>query len=112
ATEWQKEQTVSIMYTSGTTGFPKGVRQTLGNHEASAVSSAFNMGISEQDVWLCAVPIFHISGFSMLMKSLLYGIEIRLYEKFELGAIVDDLVEGRVTHMSVVAMTLGRIITE
>lgn len=112
AAEWDEGQTISIMYTSGTTGFPKGVRQTLRNHEASAVNSALNLGIADHDVWLCAVPIFHISGFSMLMKSLLYGVEIKLYEKFDLVPIVDDLVSGRVTHMSVVAMTLGRIITE
>ncbi|MGG2109073.1 AMP-binding protein [Lysinibacillus pakistanensis] len=32
--EWSLHQTTSIMYTSGTTGFPKGVRQTVGNHQA------------------------------------------------------------------------------
>src|SRR5690606_33278424 len=51
--EWQENRTISIMYTSGTTGYPKGVRQTAENHFSSAVSSALNIGISPEDVWLC-----------------------------------------------------------
>lgn len=63
AKEWSIAQTTSIMYTSGTTGFPKGVRQTVGNHQASATSSVLNLGLQADDTWLCAVPLFHISGF-------------------------------------------------
>ncbi len=66
--EWSLDQTTSIMYTSGTTGFPKGVRQTVGNHQASALASILNIGLSEDDAWLCAVPLFHISGLSILDK--------------------------------------------
>ena len=71
------------MYTSGTTGFPKGVRQTAGNHVSSALSSVLNLGLDEDDVWLCAMPLFHISGFSILVRSVLYGMEVQLHEKFD-----------------------------
>ena len=110
AAEWDPNFTTSIMYTSGTTGYPKGVRQTLANHKASALSSALNLGVSPTDVWLCAVPIFHISGFSMLMKSILYGVTLRLYPKFDLEKSVEEIVQGSVTHMSVVGVTLGQIV--
>ena len=70
---WESDRTITIMYTSGTTGFPKGVRQTAGNHVSSALSSVLNLGL-DQDVWLCAMPLFHISGFSILVRSVLYGI--------------------------------------
>ncbi|WP_332649510.1 o-succinylbenzoate--CoA ligase [Lysinibacillus sp. 54212] len=110
--EWDELSTVSIMYTSGTTGFPKGVRQTVQNHSASAVSSALNLGLSEEDSWLCCVPIFHISGFSILVRSLLYGMTVRLYENFDVEACTHEIVEGTVTKMSVVAVTLQRILTE
>ncbi len=108
--EWSIEQTTSIMYTSGTTGFPKGVRQTVGNHQASALASVLNIGLSEEDVWLCAVPLFHISGFSILIRSLLYGNEVKLYEKFDPASAVEDITTGRVTLMSLVAVMLERIL--
>lgn len=108
--EWKLTQTTSIMYTSGTTGFPKGVRQTVGNHQASATASVLNIGLAEDDVWLCAVPLFHISGFSILVRSLLYGNQVKLYSQFDKDSVVEDIARGTVTHMSVVAVTLERIL--
>jgi len=110
--EWPLNRTMSIMYTSGTTGHPKGVRQTVENHTTNATSSAFNMGIQPNDTWLCTMPIFHISGLSIIIRSVLYGMEIKLYAKFELDSIVEDLISGRVTRMSVVSVTLERILRE
>lgn len=109
--EWDDEATISIMYTSGTTGFPKGVRQTVQNHSASAISSVLNLGLKESDVWLCTVPIFHISGFSILMRSLLYGMQVRLYEKFDAASCAAEIARGSVTRMSAVAVMLERILS-
>lgn len=110
--EWPEERTISIMYTSGTTGYPKGVRQTAQNHFSSAVSSALNIGISPGDVWLCVMPLFHISGFSILMRSLIYGMGVNLHAKFDAEACAKELCAGTVTHMSVVAVTLERVLSE
>lgn len=111
AKEWSLAQTTSIMYTSGTTGFPKGVRQTVGNHQASATASVLNLGLQADDTWLCAVPLFHISGFSILVRSLLYGNKVQLYEHFDVDAIAQNIIDGSVTYMSVVAVTLERILS-
>ena len=112
ASEWDEDFALTIMYTSGTTGFPKGVCQTMGNHSSSAVSSALNLGLSEHDAWLCTVPIFHISGFSIVVRSLLYGMKIRLYEKFDAKRCAEEIANGSVTKMSVVAVTLEQILTQ
>jgi o-succinylbenzoate---CoA ligase len=109
--EWDDKATISIMYTSGTTGFPKGVRQTVQNHSSSAISSALNLGLKEDDVWLCTVPIFHISGFSILMRSLLYGMQVRLYEKFDAALCAAEIAQGSVTRMSAVAVMLERLLS-
>lgn len=112
SSEWNESDTMTIMYTSGTTGFPKGVRQTVGNHLSSATSSLYNTGLLKEEAWLCTVPLFHISGFSMFCKCILHGVELVLYTKFDAKKVADQLVEGSVTRMSVVSVTLARIIEE
>ncbi|WP_262177583.1 o-succinylbenzoate--CoA ligase [Saccharococcus sp. Marseille-Q5394] len=109
---WEPSRTITIMYTSGTTGFPKGVRQTAGNHTSSALSSVLNLGLSEDDIWLCTMPLFHISGFSILARSVIYGMGVRLYEKFDAESIVEEIEKGTVTRISVVATGLHRILDE
>ncbi len=74
------DDTATLMYTSGTTGRPKGVQQTFGNHYSSAVSSALNLGVTERDRWLIALPLFHISGLSALFKSVIYGMPVVLHQ--------------------------------
>jgi o-succinylbenzoate---CoA ligase len=109
---WQSDRTITIMYTSGTTGFPKGVRQTAGNHVSSALSSVLNLGLDENDVWLCAMPLFHISGFSILVRSVLYGMEVQLHDKFDAVKSAKAIGDGSITRMSVVSLTLDKVLRE
>ncbi|WP_283580985.1 o-succinylbenzoate--CoA ligase [Limosilactobacillus reuteri] len=102
----------SIMYTSGTTGKPKGVLQTFGNHFYSAISSALNLGLSSADKWLCVAPIFHISGFSIIMRGLIYGMTVRLVEKFRAEELERILANETVTIMSVVPFMLKNLIQQ
>lgn len=108
--EFELNRVCSIMYTSGTTGNPKGVLQTYGNHWWSATGSALNLGLHADDAWLCAVPLFHISGMSILMRSVIYGIPVYLQEGFSEDEANQLLQSGKITIMSVVSAMLNRML--
>lgn len=110
--EFDLEETATIMYTSGTTGKPKGVLQTFGNHWWSAIGSVLNLGLHEKDTWLCTVPIFHISGLSILMRSVIYGIRIVLHDSFNEKKVNDDIMNKGITIISVVTAMLNRMLSE
>ncbi|MCP6683065.1 o-succinylbenzoate--CoA ligase [Bacillus nakamurai] len=106
------DDTATLMYTSGTTGRPKGVQQTFGNHYSSAVSSALNLGITERDRWLIALPLFHISGLSALFKSVIYGMPVVLHQKFSVSDVLDSISRHRVTIISAVQTMLSGLLAE
>lgn len=108
--EFNLNHICSIMYTSGTTGKPKGVLQTYGNHWWSAIGSSLNLGIAANDVWLCTVPIFHISGLSILMRSIIYGMPVYLMDKFNEHEANRLLKSGDITMMSVVSVMLSKML--
>ncbi len=100
----------SIMYTSGTTGKPKGVLQSFGNHYASALATKTSLNVTEEDCWVCTVPLFHISGLSILMRQLILGCSLRLYPHFNGVQLTEDLRNGKGTIVSVVNTTLAALI--
>ena len=102
----------SIMYTSGTTGRPKGVMLTYGNHWWSAVSSALNLGLHTGDRWLACVPMFHMSGLSILIRSVIYGITLVVHESFQPDVVNRALMKEKVTIVSVVSAMLDRMVEQ
>ncbi|GGM37002.1 2-succinylbenzoate--CoA ligase [Paraliobacillus quinghaiensis] len=109
-TEIYLDDVFTIMYTSGTTGKPKGVVHTYRNHWSSAIASALNLGIDRQDKWLATLPLFHIGGFSLLMKNVIYGMPIYLLDKFDVTSINQAILRKGVTIVSVVSVMLDRLI--
>ena len=63
----------AIMNTSATTGQFKSVPLRWGQIKAHVQASQEVLGRSEQDNWLMVLPIFHVSGLSILMRSLYNG---------------------------------------
>jgi O-succinylbenzoic acid--CoA ligase len=101
----------SVVYTSGTTGRPKGAILTYGNHWWSAIASALNLGLSSSDSWLACLPLFHVGGLGILLRSVVYGIPTVLHERFDAAAVSSEIDNG-VSHVSVVSTMLERVLAQ
>lgn len=95
---------------SGSTGAPHPVPLTYGNHLWSAVGSAFNIGVRPDDRWLCCLPLAHVSGLSIAMRSAIYGTTMILHDGFDVDRIGDSLKTGEATVVSLVSTMLMRLL--
>lgn len=106
------DRIATIMFTSGTTGPQKAVPQTFNNHKASAQSCHETVGFTRESRWLAVLPIYHISGLSIIIRSMLYGFTVYLKEKFDPQAILSCIQHKHITHLSLVPQTLTRLMDE
>lgn len=95
-----------IVYTSATSGRPKGVMLTFGNHWWSAMASALRLSPRPDDCWLVPLPLYHVGGLAVLWRSVIYGIPAVIHESFDAAAVNNEIDEGRVTQISLVSTML------
>ncbi|MFZ5944648.1 MAG: o-succinylbenzoate--CoA ligase [Bacillota bacterium] len=107
--EFDLDQVHTIIYTSGTTGQPKGVMLTYGNHWWSTIGSSLNIGLHIDDCWLLCVPMFHVSGLSILIRSVIYGITVDLHQFFDPIKVNEAIQHNQVTIISVVSVMLSQM---
>ena len=94
-----------IMYTSGTTGRPKGAVLTHTNIAGQAMTHLFTSGADlNHDVGFIGVPLFHIAGIGNIITGLLLGRPTVIYPlgAFDPGALLDVLEAEQVTGMFLV----------
>lgn len=89
-----------IMYTSGTTGLPKGAMLTHGNIMWNNINASLAFGGSRDDVILTVAPLFHIAGLNvMTLGSFHVGSTLVLHRSFEPASALEDIQRHGVTHM-------------
>jgi o-succinylbenzoate---CoA ligase len=96
--------------TSGTSGRPRPIELTYGNHLWSAVGSAFNLGVDPADRWLCCLPLYHVSGLEIVMRSVIYGTGAVVHDGFAVERVAEALEHDGVTLISVVTTQLARLL--
>lgn len=103
---------LAIIHSSGTSGRPKGVVLTYGNLYQSALSSAYRLGVLPDDRWLCPLPLYHVGGLSVILRSLLYGTALELMPtpQFDVNALNRVLAQRPITLVSLVPTMLWRLL--
>jgi len=101
---------LAIIHTSGTSGQPKGAVLTYNNIYQSAMASAYQIGVMPDDRWLCVLPLFHVGGLSIILRSLLYGTAVELMPNFSIEAVNHALTQRPITLVSLVPTMLSRLL--
>jgi O-succinylbenzoic acid--CoA ligase len=102
--------TAVVIHTSGTTSAPKPIELTYGNFLWSALGSAVALGLDPRERWLCALPLAHVGGLSILLRSTIYATTAVVHERFDTDAVLHALRAEDITLVSVVATTLARLL--
>jgi len=98
---WEHEEnaTATINYTSGTTARPKGVQITHRNIWTNAVTFALHAGVTDRDVYLHTLPMFHANGWGMPFAMTGLGVEQVVIRKIDGAEILRRVEKHGVTVM-------------
>lgn len=100
----------AVIHTSGTTSAPRPVELTYGNLLWSALGSAVALGVDPRERWLCTLPLFHVGGLSILVRSAIYATTAVVHQRFDTGRALAALLEEEITIASLVSTTLTRLL--
>lgn len=106
------DEIATVMFTSGTTGGPKEVLLSYDNWLSSAFGSALALGLDPDERWLCPMPLAHVGGLSIQIRSAIYATTVVLHERFDTAAVLAALMDpaARVTLVSLVPTMLSRLL--
>lgn len=100
----------AIVFTSGSSGTPRGAVLTAGNHYWSAAASALLLGVRADDRWLACLPLHHVGGLAILMRSVVAATTVVLHDRFDPERVNHAIDTDGVTTVSVVANMLHRML--
>jgi len=102
----------AIIHTSGTSGRPKAAILTYGNIYQSAVASARKLEVRQNERWLSVLPLYHVGGLSIILRSLIYGtaLEFGPTAPFNVDETNRVLRENPITLVSLVPTMLQRLL--
>ncbi len=98
------------IHTSGSTGTPRPIGLTYGNWLWSALGSATAIGLDPAERWLCTLPLAHVGGLSILIRSAIYGTTAVVHDGFDTEAVLGALIDDAITLVSLVPTTLARLL--
>ena len=107
ADEWQA---ISLNYTSGTTGNPKGVVYHHRGAYLNAVDNIVSAGMTGSSVYLWTLPMFHCNGWCFTWSLAVVGGTHVCLRRVEAGAIFSSIEKYKVTHLCGAPIVMGMLI--
>lgn len=104
------ESPATIIHTSSSSGNPKAVLHSVANHYYSALGSNMNIPFMPGNRWMLSLPLFHIGGYAVLIRSLVGGGAVVLPDSGE--KIHNTLRRFSPTHLSLVPTQLYRMLSD
>src|SRR2546425_3341881 len=98
-----------VIHTSGSADRPKPVELTYCNQLCNSIGTGVRIGVAPSDRWLCCLPLHHVGGFAVVMRSALYRTGIAL-ERFDPSLVADAIARQPVTLISLVPTMLARLL--
>ena len=102
------ESDATILFTSGSSAQPKAALHTLGNHLWNAKGSNEYVPFTGDDSWLLSLPLYHVSGMSILFRALLAGGNVVLPKENE--NVFQAIKKYKITHVSLVSTQLSKLL--
>jgi O-succinylbenzoic acid--CoA ligase len=99
-----------VIFSSGTAAAPKAVRLGFGNLRASAEASAAHLGAPPGERWLACLPLHHVGGLSILVRSAVSCAAVMLQDGFAPARVNDALDGDAISAVSLVPTTLKRLL--
>ncbi len=107
--EFDNDQVATILYTPNDNS-DIGVMLTYGNYFFSAMGTDLTLGINKDDIWVLTLPLFNVPGFSIIMRSMIYGIGVYLIDGFNLHHLNKVLINERATIISLTPPMLRELL--
>ena len=100
----EADETIALNYSSGTTGFPKGVEITHKNYVANSLQQLTNFPeVSSVDKWLCFLPLYHaMAQTAFTAGATLLRVPVYIMPKFDFVAMLDCVQRYKITYLFLV----------
>jgi len=101
-----------IIFTSGSTNKSKGIILSFASLYNSALNSNHLLRYMHSDRWLASLPFYHVGGFSIITRSLLFGIPLLIPDSLSTEDLKEALYEWQPTFISLVTAQLKQIVDD
>ena len=102
------DRPATTVFTSGSSGEPKGAQHSYGNHYHAAQAANRNMPLVPDDRWLLSLGLHHVAGIAILFRCMVAGTAVAVPDDGD--SLVESIERHDVTHLSLVSTQLYRLL--